>query len=201
MTRSVCAMLVALVAAGCGRAKAPDETVESDAPVLVHVAKAGPATVSVEVKAPGTTVSAPGAEIVITAPMQGRVAALPHGEGDRVKAGDLLVQFEIPSLAADLATRQSALAQAKARVANAQAARDRLAGLLCPRHRGSQGSRRRRARSRRGRRPACRKPPRASRPPVSSRRASASRRPSTASSCGGSTIPATSWTPARRIRS
>ena len=130
MTRSVCAMLVALVAAGCGRAKAPDETVESDAPVLVHVAKAGPATVSVEVKAPGTTVSAPGAEIVITAPMQGRVAALPHGEGDRVKAGDLLVQFEIPSLAADLATRQSALAQAKARVANAQAARDRLAGLL-----------------------------------------------------------------------
>ena len=130
MTRSVCAMLVALVAAGCGRAKAPDETVESDAPVLVHVAKAGPATVSVEVKAPGTTVSAPGAEIVITAPMQGRVAALPHGEGDLVKAGDLLVQFEIPSLAADLATRQSALAQARARVANTQAARDRLAGLL-----------------------------------------------------------------------
>ena len=130
MTRSVCAMLVALVAAGCGRAKAPDETVESDAPVLVHVAKAGPATVSVHVKAPGTTVSAPGAEIVITAPMQGRVAALPHGEGDRVKAGDLLVQFEIPSLAADLATRESALAQGKARVANAQAARDRLAGLL-----------------------------------------------------------------------
>jgi hypothetical protein len=37
-------MLVAVVAAGCGRAKAPDETVESDAPVLVHVAKAGPAT-------------------------------------------------------------------------------------------------------------------------------------------------------------
>ena len=130
MTRSVCAMLLAVVAAGCGRAKAPDETVESDAPVLVHVAKAGPSTVSVHVKAPGTTVSAPGAEIVITAPMQGRVAALPHGEGDRVKAGDLLVQFEIPSLAADLATRQSALAQARARVANAQAARDRLAGLL-----------------------------------------------------------------------
>ena len=62
--------------------------------------------------------------------MQGRVAALPHGEGDLVKAGDLLVQFEIPSLAADLATRQSALAQARARVANTQAARDRLAGLL-----------------------------------------------------------------------
>jgi RND family efflux transporter MFP subunit len=123
-------MLVALLAAGCGRAKAPDETVESDAPVLVHVAKAGPATVSVAVKAPGTTVSAPGAEIVITAPMQGRVAALPHGEGDHVKAGDLLVQFEIPSLSADLATRESALTQARARVANTQAARDRLAGLL-----------------------------------------------------------------------
>lgn len=129
MTRSVCAVLVACLAAGCGRAKAPDETVESDAPVLVHVAKAAPATVSVEVKAPGTTVSAPGAEIVITAPQQGRVVALPHGEGDRVKKGELLVEFEIPSLAADLASKESALTQAKARVANAQAARDRLAGL------------------------------------------------------------------------
>jgi RND family efflux transporter MFP subunit len=47
-----------------------------------------------------------------------------------VRAGDLLVQFEIPSLAADLASRESALAQARARVANAQAARDRLTGLL-----------------------------------------------------------------------
>jgi RND family efflux transporter MFP subunit len=130
MTRSVCAILIAFTAAGCGRAKTPDETVESDAPVLVHVAKAGPGTVSVNVKAPGTTVAAPGAEIVITAPQQGRVIALPHGEGDRVKAGDLLVEFEIPALAADVATRESALAQAKARVANAQAARDRLAGLL-----------------------------------------------------------------------
>jgi RND family efflux transporter MFP subunit len=130
MTRFVCAALVAFLAAGCGRAKAPDETVESDAPVLVHVARAAPATVSVEIKAPGTTVAAPGAEIVITAPQQGRVVALPHGEGDRVKAGDLLVEFEIPSLAADLASKESALTQAKARVANAQAARDRLSGLL-----------------------------------------------------------------------
>src|SRR5262249_17492601 len=96
MTRSVCTILIAITAAGCGRQKTPDETVESEAPVLVHVAKAGPARVSVDVKAPGTTVSAPGAEIVITAPQQARVVALPHGEGDHVKAGDLLVEFEIP---------------------------------------------------------------------------------------------------------
>jgi multidrug efflux pump subunit AcrA (membrane-fusion protein) len=96
MIRRACTILLILAAAGCGRAKTPDETVESDAPVVVHVAKAGPATVSVDVKAPGTTVAAPGAELVVTAPQQARVVELPHGEGDHVKAGELLVQFEIP---------------------------------------------------------------------------------------------------------
>jgi RND family efflux transporter MFP subunit len=124
------ALLAASLAAGCGRAKAPDETVESDAPVVVHAAAAAPGTVNVEVKAPGTVVAAPGAELIVTAPQQGRVVAIPHGEGDQVPAGSLLVQFEIPALAADVATRESALSQARARVANAQAARDRLSGLL-----------------------------------------------------------------------
>jgi RND family efflux transporter MFP subunit len=117
-------------AAGCGKADHAEETVESAAPVVVRVAKAGPAHVDLRVKATGTTVAAPGAELSVTAPQAARVVAIPHGEGDRVARGELLVQFEIPSLASDLAARESALAQARARVANAQAARDRLSTLM-----------------------------------------------------------------------
>jgi RND family efflux transporter MFP subunit len=124
------ALCFGLLSASCGKSAQPEESVESVAAVVVHVVKAGPARIEVRVRASGTTVAAPGAEFAVTAPQQARVVEVPHGEGDRVARGDLLVQFEIPSLAADVAARKSALAQANARVANAQAARDRLAGLM-----------------------------------------------------------------------
>jgi len=123
------AICLGLVSAGCGKSAQPEESVESEAAVVVRVVKAGPARIEVRVRASGTTVAAPGAELAITAPQPARVVEIPHGEGDRVARGGLLVRFEIPSLAADVAARESALAQANARVANAQAARDRLAGL------------------------------------------------------------------------
>jgi RND family efflux transporter MFP subunit len=123
------ALCVGLLSAGCGKSAPPEESVESAAAVVVRVVKAGPARIEVRVRASGTTVAAPGAELAITAPQPARVMEIPHGEGDRVARGDLLVRFEIPSLAADVAARESALTQATARVANAQAARDRLAGL------------------------------------------------------------------------
>jgi RND family efflux transporter MFP subunit len=124
------ALCLGLLSASCGKSAAPEESVESVAAVVVRVVKAGPARIEVRVRASGTTVAAPGAEFAVTAPQQARVVEVPHGEGDRVARGDLLVQFEIPSLSADVAARKSALAQANARVANAQAARDRLAGLM-----------------------------------------------------------------------
>jgi len=124
------ALCLGLLSAGCGKAAQPEESVESVAAVVVHVVKAGPARIEVRVRASGTTVAAPGAELAVTAPQAARVMEIPHGEGDRVARGDLLVRFEIPSLSAEVATRESALAQATARAANAQAARDRLAGLM-----------------------------------------------------------------------
>jgi len=124
------ALCLGLLSAGCGKAAQPEESVESVAAVVVRVVKAGPARIEVRVRASGTTVAAPGAELAVTAPQAARVMEIPHGEGDRVARGDLLVRFEIPSLSAEVATRESALAQATARAANAQAARDRLAGLM-----------------------------------------------------------------------
>ena len=123
-------LAVACALAACGKGQPAEESVESAAPVVVQLAKAGPARVEIQIKASGTTVAAPGAELVVTAPQPARVLAIPHGEGDRVAPGGVLVEFDIPSLSADVATRESALAQARARVASTQAARDRLAGLL-----------------------------------------------------------------------
>ena len=120
-------MLVAVVAAGCGRAKAPDETVESDAPVLVHVAKAGPATVSVHVKAPGTTVSAPGAEIVITAPMRARRRSATRRRRSR-QGGRSPVQFEIPRSRRTWPRARARSRRPERGWPTTQAARDRLAG-------------------------------------------------------------------------
>ncbi len=126
----VCALVLSSVAAACGKSAPEQESLESEAPVAVHAAKAGPAQVTLKVRATGTTLAAPGAELVVTAPFPARVGQIPHGEGDHVARGQLLVEFDIPSLNSDMASRESALTQSRARVANAEAARTRLAGLL-----------------------------------------------------------------------
>ena len=55
---------------------------------------------------PGVVTPAPGAELTVVAPEAARIVELPKAEGDAVKAGDLLVRFDIPTLAADLGARQ-----------------------------------------------------------------------------------------------
>ena len=65
----------------------------------------------------------------MTAPEAARIAELPKAEGDRVRAGDLLVRFEIPSLTAGVGAARAAIEQAQARVENAKAAAARVAGL------------------------------------------------------------------------
>ncbi len=72
----------------------------------------------------------PGGELLVTAPEAARIAELPRAEGDRVKPGDLLVRFEIPSLTAGAASSRAGIEQAQARVDNARAASARLAGLF-----------------------------------------------------------------------
>jgi RND family efflux transporter MFP subunit len=73
---------------------------------------------------------APGADWTINPPEAARIVEMPKAEGDRVKAGDLLVRFEIPSLSTDLAARRGELQQARARLENAKANVNRLATLV-----------------------------------------------------------------------
>jgi RND family efflux transporter MFP subunit len=122
------AMVVLLCAGGC-RHNAVEE-VETTAAAPVTTIRLAPQTVEGIVTATGTVAAAPGFDWTITAPEAARIVELPKAEGDTVKPGDLLVRFEIPSLATDVATRRAEVQQAQARVENAQASVDRLTTLV-----------------------------------------------------------------------
>lgn len=119
---------VALLVAGCSKPAVEEVATTAAAPVSVLTVSAAP--IEGIVTASGVVAAAPGADWIITAPEPARILELPKGEGDRVKPGDLLVRFEIPSLSTDVATRRAEVQQAQARVENAQASVTRLTTLV-----------------------------------------------------------------------
>jgi RND family efflux transporter MFP subunit len=123
-------MLLMLVIAtpGCNRV-APEE-VETQGVVPVVVATAQIGTIRSVVTASGVVTPAPGADFTVTPPEAARIAEMPKAEGDRVRRGDLLVRFEIPSLTANLTSRHAAVESAQARVAAATASQLRARDLF-----------------------------------------------------------------------
>ena len=107
----------------------PDEAVTETA-VAVKVESVTVGSIREEIVATGLVTAAPGAELTVTAPEAARIAALPKGEGEHVAAGEILVRFDIPSLAASTSASQAAIDQAAAHVENARAAATRLEGLV-----------------------------------------------------------------------
>jgi RND family efflux transporter MFP subunit len=122
------AALAALAAAGCGRAPTQEVQSEDRVPVVARPAVRG--TIRPVVAATGTVKPAAGAELVVVAPQSARIAEMPRAVGERVRRGDLLVRFDIPSLEADASERRSALASAEARLTNAKTAEQRVRGLF-----------------------------------------------------------------------
>jgi RND family efflux transporter MFP subunit len=106
------------------------EEVETKAAAPVTTVTLAPQTLEGVVNATGLVTAAPGADWAITAPEHGRIAELPKAEGDRVKPGDLLVRFDIPSLQTDVSTRRGEVATAEAHLQNAQASVTRLTTLV-----------------------------------------------------------------------
>jgi RND family efflux transporter MFP subunit len=106
------------------------EEIETTAAAPVKIITLAPATLGGIVAATGVVAAAPGADWVITAPEPARILELPKAEGDRVRTGDLLVRFEIPSATTDVANRRAEVEQAEARVENAQASATRLTTLV-----------------------------------------------------------------------
>ena len=121
-------IVVLLAAAGCSKPSV--EEVETKAAAPVTTVTLAPQTFEAIVSASGTVTAAPGADWTITAPEHARIVEIPKAEGDRVKPGDLLVRFEIPSLATDVTTHRGEVQAAQAHVDNAQANVTRLTTLV-----------------------------------------------------------------------
>jgi RND family efflux transporter MFP subunit len=114
--------------AACHKA-APEATDTTEAvPVTVATAHAGP--IRAVVAATGQVKPAAGAEMLVTPPQPARIAELPKGVGDRVRRGEVLVRFEIPSLEADAAARRSDLARGEAQLLTARQNLTRVSGLF-----------------------------------------------------------------------
>jgi RND family efflux transporter MFP subunit len=97
-------------------------------PVTVATAQAGP--IRPVVAATGQVKPAAGAELLVVPPQDARIAELTKGAGDRVRRGELLVRFQIPSLEADAATKRSDLARGEAQLVTARENVTRLSALL-----------------------------------------------------------------------
>ena len=132
--------------AACGRG-APEEIVtETVVPVTTEAAELG--VIRGVIHATGVVDPAPGADLIVTAPEAARVAEIPKAEGDRVRRGDLLVRFEIPSLDAAAAGKSAEVRRAESGLRNAKAAQTRAHDLFDRGCRRRQGGRRRRPCSR-----------------------------------------------------
>ena len=116
------------LAIGCS--KPAMEQAETTAPVPVEVEEAKMDAIVATINVSGTVSPASGADWIITAPAPARIAAIDKVEGDHVAVGDVLVRFDIPTLAADVAAKKAAVDQATARLNLAKAAVARLSGLV-----------------------------------------------------------------------
>ncbi len=125
---ALAASLLALTTA-CSHKPVESVATEEDVPVSVKEA-AVVDTFETTVAATGVVTPASGADWTITAPESARIAEMPKNEGERVNAGDLLVRFEIPSIEADLASKQADVEQAGAKLDTAKAALARITGLV-----------------------------------------------------------------------
>ena len=123
-------LLAGLLSAAAACQRESQEEIETTNAVPVVVAAASLGSIRAEVRAAGLVTPAPGAELVVVAPAPARIAALPHGEGDRVRRGELLVRFDAPNLRADTGARRADLAHGEARLSAARASLARLAGLF-----------------------------------------------------------------------
>ena len=111
-------------------AAAGPEEVETAAVVPVTVEAAAAGTLQSAAHVSGIVEPAPGADLVVTAPASARIVEMPKAEGDVVRSGDLLVRFEIPSLAADTAAKRAEIERANARLQNARSAQARAQDLF-----------------------------------------------------------------------
>jgi RND family efflux transporter MFP subunit len=125
-------LLLAAAAISCRREttsprQSPDDA-EFAVPVAAEPARRGSVRAIIRTRAVVTP--APGAEFLVTATEPGRIAEMPVAEGERVARGDLLVRFDVPAAAAELARLQADIARSQALLENARIGQTRARELL-----------------------------------------------------------------------
>jgi RND family efflux transporter MFP subunit len=122
-----CLVVLTVAVGACSRGAKTDSNTPA-IPVSTATAELGSITAVIE--AVGTVTAAPGAEQVVTAPEPARILELPKGEHDLVVEGDLLVRFEIASVASEAAKQVSDVSRAELRLQNAKVALARAQDLF-----------------------------------------------------------------------
>ena len=123
---SVSALCLAMGACG----KPSTEEVETETVIAVKTAPAETGSIQAVLHVTGDIIPAPGAELIVVAPEPARVAAINKAEGDRVRRGEVLVRFEIPTLHAEATSKQAEVGAAQTRVQTAQDNETRLKDLF-----------------------------------------------------------------------
>ena len=126
--RTIPALVLAGIVTACGGSAPEDVESETVVPVKTETAQLG--TIRTVIHATGVVAPAPAADLLVVAPQAARVAEMPKAEGDRVRRGDMLVRFEIPTLTADAAKQRAEVGRADARIVNAKAAQARARDLF-----------------------------------------------------------------------
>src|SRR5205814_768746 len=109
------ALVVGTLAVG-GCAKPATEEVETKTVIPVTTAPAEVGTIRAVIHATGDVNPALGAELIVVAPEAARIAEITKAEGDRVRRGEVLVRFEIPTLNAESLSKSAEATAAAARV-------------------------------------------------------------------------------------
>src|SRR6185503_17979203 len=118
----------AIVISACSKQTA--EETESEAPVPVTVEEARTGSIRAVLHATGIINPAPEGELIVIAPEAGRIIAITRAEGERVAKGDVLVRFEIPSLAAEVQRQTAEVQPAQAELATVKANQTRKRELF-----------------------------------------------------------------------
>lgn len=121
-------MVCAVAAAGCGQPATEEVATETVVPVTTAPAEVG--NIRSVIHATGDVNPAPNAELVVVAPEPARITEITKAEGDRVRRGEVLVRFEIPTLNADAISKSAEVTAAAARLENARANQARLKDLF-----------------------------------------------------------------------
>lgn len=121
-------MMLLVSMLGCARQNVDE--VESETVVRVKTAAASLGTIRGVVHATGIVTPAPGADLVVVAPEVARIVDMPRAVGDRVRRGDLLVRFEIPTAAAEVQRQEAEVSRSQAAIDNARAALTRARELF-----------------------------------------------------------------------